>query len=464
MRLADTLVAVPDTPSPPRGRTATTLRIAAAVWLFGAVVGVAIDLWQQTIWAEHEAGAELEGILERIRLSSWLAQATHFLSTATVAVAASAWARGRPLVRVGQGLLGLSLLLGVWLLIVRMGQSSIAEIESLESVGTINGVVFFVGLAALLAPTRAPRVARVGFGVLAAAWLLYLHAIFDPATSAPPSWLFSALSLTLAGCWSAGLWLGAAHEFDEPVEAAGPAGVDDPARLLAADGLALLRTGIIARIVLGIGAVAMLVAVRADPGASGSVVWLAALGHCVLAVILAVALTRYGSLPDRAVERGHVTTVIACLAVGAMLELYAASQAAALFDVVARASDGTSLWGMPRLSELEAMEARTLWTGRIATLVGIVGAVSLGISLRQTALWLDDFRSGDRASTLVVMTILGGGAAGVLVAAAQSGAVRDLGAIVAAMLAALTLAVAILVMWMRLLGGLIQGLRRTPAA
>ena len=60
-----------------RGRGATTMRIAAAVWLVGAVIGVALDLWQQSIWDEREAGAELDAILERIRISSWMSYATH---------------------------------------------------------------------------------------------------------------------------------------------------------------------------------------------------------------------------------------------------------------------------------------------------------------------------------------------------------------------------------------------------
>jgi hypothetical protein len=378
-----------------------------------------------------------------------------------VTIAASAWTRGRWLVRIGQGLLASSLLVGVWLVAVQSSQSTVAEIENLQHVGTANAIAFFVGLALLLAPTRAPLAARGGFVVLCGGWLLYIHALFEPSESTEEyAWVLSAVSLVLAACWSAGLWLAAPHEVDAPVETGG-IGVDDPARLQAADAVALLRTGMIARIALAVGSIAMLVAVRADPGLSSTVVWLAALGQCVLAIVIASALTRYGSLPDQALERGHITTVIVCLAVAALLELYGASQAAALYEVLGRA-DGGDFWGMPPLSDLEAMQKRAQWVGRIATVVGLAAAVSLAISLRKTAMWLDDFASADRASALVVTTILGGGIAAVIVAVAQSGAIRDLGAIAAAMLAALATAIVILVLWMRLLGGVSASLRRTP--
>jgi hypothetical protein len=437
------------------------MRIAAVVWLAAAVLGVALALWQQSFWDAIEAGAELDDILERVRVSVWLHHATHFLSAATIAVAASAWARGRMLVRIGQGLLALTLLVGAWVLLARMGQSSLAAGESFDHVVTINAVVFFIGLAALLWPTRAPLAARVGFVVLAAAWLLYLHVIFDAEAPHRSMWLFSAAPLLLAACWSAGLWFAATHEIDTVVEATAGTGVDDPSRLRTADGIGLLRVGIIARIVLSIASVAMLVALREDAGAASMVVWLGALGQCVLAAVIATALTSYGSLPDHAVERGHVTTVVACLAIAAMLELYGAGQTAAMLDIGVRARSG-DLWDIPRLSEIEAMQTRAQWVGRFATVVGIVAAVSLAISLRKTALWLDDFANGDRAATLAVLTILGGGGSGILVAVAQSGVIRDIGAMAAAMLAALTLAIAILVMWLRLLSGLVEGLRRVP--
>lgn len=443
------------------GRTA--MRVAAAVWLAGAVIGLGVDQWQQSIWDEREAGADLDEMIERITLVAWVNQGTHLVVTSVIAIAASAWAHGRRLVRVGQGLLAATLLVGIWLVAVRATQSTTAEMENLQHIGMVNSIAFFVGLALLLAPTRAPLAARIGFVTLSAAWLLYMYVLFEPSASTEQyAWVFSAVPLVLAASWSAGLWLAAPHEIDAPVETSG-IGVDDPARLHAAGGVALLRIGMIARIALTVASVAMLVAVRTDPGSSSSVVWLAALGHCVLAIVIASALTRYGSLPDQALERGHVTTVIVCLASAALLELYGASQAAALFDVLGRA-DGGDFSGMPRLSELEAMQTRAQWVGRIATLVGLVAAVSLAISLRKTAMWLDDFKAADRASTLVVLTILGGGCASIIVAVAQSGAIRDLGAIVAAMLGALAAAVAILVMWMRLLGSVSAALRRAPVS
>lgn len=443
------------------GRTATVMRIAAGVWLSSALAGVGIDLWQQSIWDLRDAGVDLDEILERIELPSWLNHANYVVGTAAIAIAASTWARGRPLVRVGQALLGLSLLVSVWLVMVRLGSSTIADFERLDLVATVNGVAFYVALAALVVSTRAPLLARIGFVVGAAAWQCWVHLVFDPAaTTEPPIALFTWTPVLLAAMWSVTLWLAAPHEPDAPSEPIVAGGVDDPARLRAADGIALLRAGIIARIVLSVATIGLLVAMR-QSGSAGMAVWLGALGHCVLAVVIGTGITRYAALPDRAIEPGHVTTVIACLAIAALLELYGATQVSALLDVVARAESG-DFSDMPRLSELESMQKRAEWTGRIASVVGLVAAVSLAISLRQTALWLDDIESSNRASTLVVLTILCGGIAAVLVAVAQSGALRGLEAIAFAMLAALALAITVLVLWLRLLGALAAGLRRIP--
>ncbi len=449
-------------PAAPHGRVASAMRIAAALWFVAALIGLGLDLWQQSMWDDHQAGADLTAVLDDLQFVAWLSQGNHVVSTTGVAIAASLWSRGRPLVRIGQGLLSVSLLVGIWLVVVRSGQTSSDELGALDHVATANVVAFFSGLSLLLAPTAAPRAARVGFPVLAAGWLVYTRAFFEPSADvADYAWMFSAIPIALAAVWSAGMLLGAPHEADPSPEAPAGGAADDPSRMRAADGVALVRLAMVSRVVLAIGLVALLVAVRQNPGSSSMVVWLGALVQCGIAVVLAVGLTQYGSLPDRAIERGHITTVVVCLAIAAMLELYGATQASVLFDVMGRANRG-DFSRMPSVRDLEATQTHVLWIGRFGTVVGIVAAVSLAISLRQTAVWLDDVSAVSKASTLAVLTILGGGGAGVLVAVAQSGALKGLGAIVGAMLAGLVLAIAILSMWLGLLSRVIAGLRQPP--
>lgn len=454
-------------PSQSSRRIARALRIAAVAWVGAEATHRALAILRGRLFARLEGGESFETIRDELTTLAWSSNAVAWISAAVVVLLAGAWARvpGRMgvVVRAGQVSLTIAMLLHMGLVLVGVGNPGGQDIETVQLVQRIVAATHHLGLVGLLAGSRSPIQMRVGYGGMTLAWLALVlvdTSDIDPETGE----LLAYAPLALAATWAAGVWLAAPAyaDVEDRVEVAG-APVDDPARLRAAAGLLQLRGALVARIAVSIVSVLVLVWLREAPGSAALVVWLFALVQCVIAVVIGSSLTQYSSLPNAAVERGNVSTVLVCVTIGALLELVGAYMTSDLLSITARAMDGSFL-DMPRLSELEAMQSRALWAGRLAGLVGIVAGVSLALSLRQTAVWLDDAPNVARASTLSVATILAGGGASVLLGVAQSGAVDSLAAIVGFALVALVLAIVIVATWLRLVGALAKRLGFDPAA
>lgn len=442
---------------------ARALRTAAATWMIAAVAEAGLELVRRQAFERVDAGAEFAEVSDRIMTLGWISATLTVLSTLAVIASAGAWARvpdrsGR-IARLGQIALGAATLTHVTLLVARVDDLDTAALDDLVWIQRSVAVGFHLGLVAIVVGSRAPVWLRTSYAVFAIGWLAFIlgdRSELDAGTASIVRWV----PLALASVWAAALWLAAPAYAD--VEASGErARIDDPVRLRAASGLSLLRAGLLGRIGVVLLSTLTLVLLRNAPSSAASAVWLLALAQCGLAIVLGTALTRYSGLPDVAIERGHVHTVLACLAVGAVLELAGASMTAELLDYIARGQSMSSA-DMPRLDELDRLQSRALWASRLGPVVGIVAAVSLSLSLRKTALWLDDAPSVARASMLGVASILGGGVAVVLVGLAQSGAIRELWMLAALSFGALGLAIAVLGAWLRLLSAMGTALRSEP--
>jgi hypothetical protein len=431
--------------------------------MLASIAEAGLEFGRRRAFERIDAGAEFAEVSDRIVTLNWISAALTVLSMLAVIASAGAWARvpdrsGR-IARLGQIALGVAALTHVVFIVARLDDLDTAALERLVWAQRFVAVAFHLGLVAIVVGARAPMWLRTSYAVLAIGWLAFVlgdRSELDAGTAAIVRWV----PLVLAGVWAAALWLAAPAYAD--VEASGErARIDDPVRLRAASGLSLLRAGLLGRVGVVVLSGIVLVLLRTAPGSAAGAVWLLALAQCGLAIVIGAALTRYSGLPDVAIERGHVHTVLACLAIGTVLELASASMTAELLDYIARAQT-MSFADMPRLDELERPQSRGLWAGRLGSVVGIVAAVSLSLSLRKTALWLDDAPSVARASTLGVASILGGGVAVVLVGLAQSGAIREAWMLVALALGALGLAVAVLGAWLRLLSAVSTALRSEP--
>jgi hypothetical protein len=445
------------------GPISRALRTCGAIWLVAGVIELVLRFVSERIVSRIDEGVPFEEISSSLALVSWSSLGVHALTTIVLAILPGSWAstgapRDRVLVQAGRGLFVLSLVLTLARTFALRGNLDEAEFEIIEYVNLAEFGTWYLAATLLVAGTRGPLVLRVGYGVLATARMGV--AVWGHAADAPlelpqlPLMLFPAV-LTVAG--AAGLWLAGSSYAD--LEPKAQEATSDPARLRAAEGLALLRAVLLARILLAIASVALLVALRRSPEAAGAAAWLAALVQCGIAVAIWVALTRYASLGDDALERPSITIVIVCVTLGAVLEIYGAVLSGELLGYVAHAERANSMWSMPSFSELEQLQSRAQWVGRGATAIGLVAAVSLAHSLQRTARWLEDLGNARRAWTLMAVTILAGSTTLVLLAVAQSGMVESLGALAGVMAIALALALWILVAWLRLLSDLITTLR-----
>ncbi len=436
------------------------MRASAAIWLATGALALALRLVSKHIVSRVESGVPFDEIKGSLELVSWSSTAVHVLGTSAIAFVAGVWARAsaaqrdRWLVHCGRVVLVLALVLHVAQSAALWSDLDHDDVETVLLVQIAAWYAWYLGPALLVAGTRAPLPIRVGYCVMATSWVAFVMwaDTREPRFELPVSLsvLTSALFTVLA---AAALWLAAPRYADVEPE---PTRTKDAAHARAAEGLALLRTAVLGRIVLAILSVVLLVAARGSPGVAGALVWMLAVLQCALAAVIWIALTRYGSLADDAVERFAITLVIVCTTIGATLELYGASLMSELFRIVA-----TSM-GMPSLSKLEKLQTTAQWIARLSSIVGLVAAVALALSLRRTASWLGDLANARRASTIIGLTIVGGGTTVVLMAVAQSGTLGGAGPLGAMMVFAIAIAIVILAAWMRLFGELIAALRRDP--
>jgi hypothetical protein len=432
---------------------ARALRLTALVSLVVALDGAALDLLEGDILAAMKAEGDFAVLMPRFALLSWLRGALGLAATTATIVLAGRWARasGRlaSLVQIARVLMGLGLVAGlawqVWTVLEddpeTIGRAALWMNWS-TLVGWLAGVL-------LLAGTRGPIALRVAYPVVSLAWSSFLVAARIGAVEIEtPELVGIAGGMPVALLWSTTFWLSArAYAAHEPVRLHS----DDPARRLAARGLATIRGAIVMRIVLGILAAMLVISFRTAPEAAGTVVWVLAIGQCCVAGLIAYALNQYGGLADEALGRGSLALALLCLGVGAVLELIGAFTVSALFDALAKPAAGT-------MGELARLQTSASWIGRMGSAAGIVGALALALSLKRTAAWLGDQTSAARAGSIVALTIAGGGSIVVLLAVMQAGAVHSMGAMIAIALASLAFAIGLLLAWLSLLARLAERL------
>lgn len=433
---------------------ARALTIVAVLSIVSSVVQLALEWLGARAMASYQDGIDVAAIAQRVAVISWLGIAMHVgVATTTIALAGR-WARASgglaPLVHAGRVLMALSLvaMLGVqaWLVTA----DDLATMERVHETQRWLPIVGWLGIAALLCGTRGAWVLRIGYAIAAGAWLAFVTwASGEEEPVALSEWVQLAIRLGLGAWWAFAMWRASAAYVDHEPVAATPS--DDPVRVGAGRGLATLRSAFIARIVLGILGATVLLMLRTAPSAAGTVAWVLALAQCGLTAILLRALQRYGALPDDALGRGHVALVSMCLVIGALLELYGAATVGAMFDALAQVQRDAFSVGM---GDLQRLQARAAWSGRIGSVAGLVAAISLALSLQRTALWLGDRRLAGRATTICALTVAVGGGGVAMLALVQSGALRSIGAVMASVLLALTFAIGLLLAWLSLLGGL----------
>ncbi|MCC6521287.1 MAG: hypothetical protein IT373_01375, partial [Polyangiaceae bacterium] len=231
--------------------------------------------------------------------------------------------------------------------------------------------------------------------------------------------------------------------------------------------LRLLASTLLARVVVAVVGQGLLVwatASRALGAAQVLLVLLAGAG-LLFTVLLALGLRGYLAMPEPARASGALGVALGALALGVALDLYAAASAVELFGMVGEAERATSFWAMPSLTRIEQLQSAVAWSGRLALLLGLGAALALLASLRRTAAWVGKPDERDRAHRLLALTLVGVVGAVLLGVALQARMSSDTRLLVLLLLGPVLLVVGIgaLVAWTRLLRGLAHALERGAA-
>lgn len=440
--------------------TARALRQCGVVWLVAWSVTVGLSwVHKQLLVAALERGDSVADVGRDVETLGLISTGVYIGAAIAVLIFSLSWAR-RPERRAWlarAGWLAFALHLAA-LAVIRASMMQITESADVEVVRVLQLVQYasmLGGMTLLLAGTRGSTWGSLAFAVAASGWFALLAWQPHQIAGAVWQWVWIGGGGALQVGWLVALWRAAVHYPAEGADAATAEVAGE--RRTAAEGLRLLRAGLTGRICIGVGGVSILATAGSSSGV-GALAWLVAFASVAATIVIGVGITRYGSLPDAAQERGLVSTVIACLAVGVVLDLYAAHSTARLLDLGAQASGAGSFWEMPSMSELESLQAQMQWSGRLASMLGIAGAISLAVSLRKTARWLDEESLASLADRLWIVTLIGGGAVLGGLTLARSGDIRDVGLLVVVGLAALGAGIWLLAAWYRLLGGVIRSL------
>jgi hypothetical protein len=185
----------------------------------------------------------------------------------------------------------------------------------------------------------------------------------------------------------------------------------------AADGLALYRGALIARVAvvcIGVAAVGIGIASR-NPSSLVMIGLLLPIAEMVAGIAMAAGLVRYAaSLPREAVASGGAVAGVVFMALSAVIQLYGYTIAWRIHSYNEAASGATGMWDAPPVGDLFEVAERLPWIELTATSLALLALCLVLGSLRSLARWLGRRDLETRTAGLTVgMTVLVCMAAGV---------------------------------------------------
>jgi hypothetical protein len=369
----------------------SALRALALTALLLVAVSIVQRVLFQRVLAEIESGkSEITAIVARLEsLARWGGWADRVLYAALVASIGTAASRARGLARA----LGFA---GVALLAIAIAASFYdphLEGPATNSQKTIFLAIalaapagFVVGVAGLALHARKHLLATVP----ATLWLAFAGVA---AASQYRDWHVPSPTLRwLSTITYVALFLAGAIVAEA---LARTAAVDDAPAVDGASGLPrisgapfrVLGGALIARIVIALAAQGLLVSALMDKDYAAAHGWvsLGSLGSAIAGLVTAAGLVMYLKLPERAREPMPIILALVLMALGLGLDLWASASLGELLEQVAQAQKASSFWGLPSLKKMEALQETASWGARVATGLGVIGALSLVSALGSTA-------------------------------------------------------------------------------
>ena len=419
---------------------------------------------EQLFEALEDHDADFEGIMASFSKLAVAGLCIHTLVLATVAAVTLGWTRTlrgrqRALAIAGVVALVLSILSSAPVLVQQLPGVDLEVFEDLRWLFAASAALQLAGLSMLLLAARPPAGLAYIHAALAAVWVLvfvYIDTLPVSEASKVPRMVWPAMNVLLSGLWIAGAFM--VRTADDAVSTAD--GVPDQLRGAAARGLRAFLGGFIVKLVAAVGGTVLvgLAANSADPSSAATVTWALVLVNLLATVFMVSGLLSYNRLPAQGVLTGCVIFTMLALGFAVLLDVWAAAATSQLMSMVADARAATSMWSMPSYSETESLQERMQWGGRLASVVGLVGAITLVLSLRATAVWLMSEDAQRRVDILLPLSVVGvvvSLAAGFVL---QSGEVRDPVVLLLGGLGTLAFAIWILATWIGVLTTMIRAL------
>lgn len=419
---------------------------------------------EQLFEALEHHDAEFEVIMASFSKLAIAGLFIHTIVLATVAAVTVGWARAlrgreRGLAIAGVVALVLSILSSAPVLVQQLPGIELELFEDLRWLFAVSAALQLAGLSMLLLAARPPSGLAYVHAALAAVWVLFFFYVDTlPVSEAGevPRMVWPAMDVVLSGLWIVGAFM--VRTASDPASAAD--GVADQLRSTAARGLRAFLSGFIVKLVAAIGGTVLVgfAANSADPSSAATVTWALVLVNLLATVFMVSGLLSYTRLPAQGVLTGCVIFTMLALGFAVLLDIWAAAATSQLMSMVADARAATSMWSMPSYSEMEALQQRMQWGGRLASAIGLVGAITLVLSLRATAVWLMSEDAQRRVDILLPLSIVGvvvSLAAGFVL---QSGEVKDPVVLLLGGLGTLAFATWLLATWIGVLTTMIREL------
>ena len=452
-------------------RAAAALRILAVLELILVARLLVIGVLRDAVLVELRSGKSSSTLLfEKLKHYSDISLYSHvtILIVALLAILffARALRRGGGWAFAAGGVLALHLVLLVVERTLNLPDKIPAWVKGLW---WADGMSLGVGLALpLVAALRAVpgRLARIGvagagvivvvdggvsaFGLIGEVYPPWLQWVERGIALASAAW-FASMAFPLAKRLARG-------DNAEPGAAQAAGAMDGgPLRMLAWALLARIAAGIVLQVLL------LVSMFGGEYQSAGSLTTLGAAVGVLISVVIFVALVQYLGFPTTHRSESLIVAM-GLLVLGIGLEVYAASAASKLFDLVGEAKRATSFWSMPSLTEIESLQTTLTWAGRGGIVLGIVAGLALVGSLRVTAQALGASEQVARANRVVALLVTA--AIGIVVVGFLTEVLKRDAAPMLLVFALALLFVAIVLMtnWMQLLFGLAAELERGPTA
>lgn len=385
-----------------RGLLLIAWALAAALAL--SLTGTLAIEW--VIRRSRDSVGGYESLFETIRMIGWGrmagAVATGLMMVAGCWLLSRAGAgRSRLWAAVAMTCGGLRIAVGVSMFLLAQSEPgpALRVIEGLES---LVSLVFFGAIGLAVRGFIADRGGQVSTAAIAF-WSigLALDALQASMDFAKPGWLYSEVGFRyltygvgLAIVLSRSLLVFAARRQLGRLNVAGGLAVEPVSGTesfpSAADGLALYRGALIARVAIacvGLGAIGIGLASRSQSSLA-MLGLLLPIAEMIAAIAMIVGVLRYAAnLPREADASGGAVAGVVFMVLGGLIQLYGYTIAWRIHLYNQAASRATSMWDAPAIGDLLEVAKRLPWIELAATSLALVGLCLVLGSLRSLARW-----------------------------------------------------------------------------